>query len=101
MRHQHAQTRLVADEALLRANEASSGAGTPGLIVRLGADIPLATLQSKTSGVAFIPFTVSMPPAGYKYRILGSEIQVVTPLASSAGGYSDAHVELGSSGAND
>ena len=75
-------------------------ATTPGAVQRLTVDIPLATLQAKTSGTPFNVILLSAPPAGFAWRILGSEVLVNAELLSSIPDYSAATVEIGQSGGN-
>lgn len=98
MRHQHVQTRQVADEALLRAQGTIAGGVSPGLVRKLVIDVPLATLQGETSGTPFGIFTYAVPPTGFQQSLLRSEINVVQALA--AAGLAATHVELGNAANN-
>jgi hypothetical protein len=74
---------------------------TLGAVQRITADIPLATLQGKTSGTPFNVILLSAPPAGSSWRILAAEVVVNEELLSSNEAYSAATVKVGVSGGND
>jgi hypothetical protein len=77
-----------------------NASGGPGALQRITVDVPLATLQGKTSGDPFDVLTLSAPPAGFHWRVIGSEVVVNSELLSSDESFSAATVEIGQSGGN-
>jgi hypothetical protein len=99
MRHQHVQTRAVADDAETRANGASSSGTGIGEVQRVPIVVSLAQLQGETSGTPFTIYSASSPGPGLARRVLGAELDVTQEFA--APGLSNAHVEVGPSGTVD